>query len=97
LLRVNEVFAQSKVIKLQLSSQVSREVLESFGTVKAVSTYNATLEVPRLEVKARSKAILDQLPVVDFNIEDIPVELPHLVTQRRLPYFHPILPMDCYL
>jgi ABC-2 type transport system ATP-binding protein len=25
-------------------------------------------------VKERSKAILDQLPVVDFNIEDIPVE-----------------------
>jgi ABC-2 type transport system ATP-binding protein len=33
-----------------------------------------TLEVPRPELKERSKAILDGLPVVDFNIEDIPVE-----------------------
>ena len=33
-----------------------------------------TLEVPRVELKERSKAILDRLPVVDFNIEDIPVE-----------------------
>lgn len=71
---VNDVFAQSKVIKLQLSSPVSRETLEIFGQVKEHSEFAATLEVPRLEVKERSKAILDGLPVVDFNIEDIPVE-----------------------
>lgn len=74
LLRVNDVFAQSKVIKLQLSSLVSRQVLEAFGQVKAHSEFTATLQVPRAELKERSKAILDQLPVVDFNIEDIPVE-----------------------
>jgi ABC-2 type transport system ATP-binding protein len=32
------------------------------------------LQVPRQSVKECSKAILDQLPVVDFTIEDIPVE-----------------------
>jgi ABC-2 type transport system ATP-binding protein len=72
--RVNEVFAQSKIIKLQLTSPVGREVLATFGAVKEYSELAATLEVPRLELKDRSKAILDQLPVVDFNIEDIPVE-----------------------
>jgi len=30
--------------------------------------------VPRLQLRARSKAILDQLPVMDFTIADIPVE-----------------------
>jgi ABC-2 type transport system ATP-binding protein len=74
LLRVNDVFAQSKVIKLQLSQPVSREGLAAFGEVKGLSEFTATLEVPRVELKERSKAILDQLPVVDFNIEDIPVE-----------------------
>lgn len=72
--RVNEVFAQSKIIKLQLASPVSRDTLGALGQVKEHSDFAATLEVPRLEVKERSKAILDQLPVVDFNIEDIPVE-----------------------
>ena len=72
--RVNEVFAQSKIIKLQLTSPVSREALAAFGQIKEHTELAATLEVPRLEVKERSKAILDQLPVVDFNIEDIPVE-----------------------
>jgi ABC-2 type transport system ATP-binding protein len=74
LLRVNELFAQSKVIKLQLSGPVSRQVLDAFGQVKEQSEFTATLQVPRFELKERSKAILDQLPVIDFNIEDIPVE-----------------------
>jgi len=74
LLRVNEVFAKSKVIKLQLSDPVDRAVLERFGQVKDVTELSATLEVPRSEVRERSKAILDQLPVLDFTIEDIPVE-----------------------
>ena len=68
------MFAQSKVIRLQLSSPVTSAALAAFGQVKEHSEFAATLEVPRLELKERSKAILDQLPVVDFNIEDIPVE-----------------------
>jgi ABC-2 type transport system ATP-binding protein len=72
--RVNDVFAQSKVIKLQLSGPVDGTALAAFGRVKEHTEFAATLEVPRLELKDRSKAILDGLPVVDFNIEDIPVE-----------------------
>jgi len=74
LLGVNEVFAQSKIIRLQLSTPVTLEDLAVFGRVKEHAELTATLEVPRQELKERSKAILDRLPVVDFNIEDIPVE-----------------------
>ena len=74
LYRVNDVFAQSKVIKLKLTERVSSEMLSRFGVVRECADFNATLEVPRLELKEISKAILDRLPVVDFNIEDIPVE-----------------------
>jgi ABC-2 type transport system ATP-binding protein len=73
--KVNQVFAQSKVIKLQLSVPVSQNVLATFGQVREQSDeLTVTLEVPRIQLKERSKAILDGLPVVDFNIEDIPVE-----------------------
>jgi ABC-2 type transport system ATP-binding protein len=74
LYRVNDLFAQSKIIKLQLSSPVSRVDLAAFGEIKEHAEFFATLQVPRSEVKERSKAILDQLPVLDFNIEDVPVE-----------------------
>jgi ABC-2 type transport system ATP-binding protein len=72
--RVNELFAQSKIIKLQLSEPVSAGLLSSFGQVKEHLDFSATLQIPRSEVKERSKVILDQLPVVDFTIEDVPVE-----------------------
>jgi ABC-2 type transport system ATP-binding protein len=72
--RVNDVFAQSKVIKLQLAGPISHADLAVFGRVTDHSGFTATLEVPRAELKERSKAILDRLPVVDFNIEDVPVE-----------------------
>jgi ABC-2 type transport system ATP-binding protein len=71
---VNDLFAQSKLIKLQLSSPVARADLEVFGEVRELSELAATLAVPRGDLKARSVAILDRLPVLDFNIEDVPVE-----------------------
>lgn len=74
LIGVNELFARSKIIKLKLTEPVHPDVLGRFGSVKECEDFGATLEVPRLELKERSKAILDNLPVVDFNIEDIPVE-----------------------
>ena len=80
---VNDVFAQSKIIKLQLSAPVSAADLGAFGQVKERAEFSATLEVPRSELKERSKAILDRLPVVDFNIEDIPVEEGIALLYRR--------------
>ena len=74
LLRVNEVFAQTKLIRLQLEQSVLPSELAQFGRVKEFGELTATLEVPRADLKLRSMAILDKLPVVDFNIEDIPVE-----------------------
>ena len=54
--------------------EVFRKALEVFGKVKEHAEFTATLEVPRQDLKELSKLILDRLPVVDFNIEDIPVE-----------------------
>jgi ABC-2 type transport system ATP-binding protein len=71
---VNELFAQSKIIKLQLSSPVSQSVLSNFGQVKEYSDFAVTLQVNRQDLRERSKVILDQLPVIDFTIADIPVE-----------------------
>jgi ABC-2 type transport system ATP-binding protein len=86
--KVNDVFAQSKIIRLQLSAPVSPDLLACFGLLKEHADFTATLEVPRLELKERSKAILDQLPVVDFNIEDIPVEegIALLYQRREMAY-----------
>jgi ABC-2 type transport system ATP-binding protein len=86
--RVNALFAESKIIKLQLSTPVSAETLGCFGQVRAHEAFSATLQVPRREVKERSLAILDRLPVVDFNIEDVPVEEGIALLYRRREVAH---------
>ena len=84
--QVNPYFAQFKNIKLILSEEVRQETLAGFGRVKEYTGFTATLEIQRQDLKEISKSILDRLPVVDFNIEDIPVEDGiSLLFQRKAP------------
>ena len=71
---VNELFNQTKLIKLQLSEPVDKSELEGFGEVKEYEGLNAVLAVVREEVRECSKVLLDKVPVIDFTIEDVPIE-----------------------
>lgn len=71
---VNKLFSEKKLIKLQLSSVVEDSLLNKFGSIREYDGLNATLEVNKSELKQFSKLILEEMPVMDFNIEDIPVE-----------------------
>lgn len=72
--KVNEVFSKRKLIKLQLESFVEESVLREFGTIKQYDGLTVTLEVNKSELQKYSKLILDKMPILDFNVEDIPVE-----------------------
>ena len=72
--KVNELFSEKKQIKLQLPSFTQAEEIERFGEVKSFDGYNALIEVNKQALKQTLKDILDTLSVVDFTIEDIPVE-----------------------
>ncbi|NOW06646.1 ABC transporter ATP-binding protein [Clostridium beijerinckii] len=72
--KVNEVFSKTKIIKLQLEVPVKSELLETFGKVKEHSGLNAILEINKTDIRNQSKMMLDKLPILDFNIEDIPIE-----------------------
>lgn len=72
--KVNELFSQKKIVKIQLSEYRDKDAIAAYGTVRQCKGYSATLEVNRNEVKGSLKNILDDLPVIDFNIEDIPIE-----------------------
>jgi ABC-2 type transport system ATP-binding protein len=72
--RVNELFSGKKRIKVQLSEPIEGQRLSLYGELKEAEGFNATLEVDKENLKTVCKRILDDLPVVDFNIENIPVE-----------------------
>ncbi len=72
--KVNELFSERKIMKLQLSEPVDQYLLKQFGILKEYNGLLVTLEVGRANLKELAKTILDKLPVQDFNIEDIPIE-----------------------
>lgn len=71
---INQLFSAQKIIRLQFGEKVDREKLAGFGAVKEFDGISATLAVDRADVKALSLRMLESLPVVDFNIEDVPLE-----------------------
>jgi len=72
--RINDLFSQRKLIKLELSDWVDESVLRGFGELKSYESLSATIEVNKSELKDNSRIILENLPVYDFTVEDIPVE-----------------------
>ncbi|MFC4101443.1 ABC transporter ATP-binding protein [Paenibacillus xanthanilyticus] len=71
---VNEIVNEKKLLKLKFEEPVGREQLARFGIVKEYEIVQATIEVERELLKASTAKILEQLPVLDLNIEDIPIE-----------------------
>lgn len=72
--RVNDAFSGKKLVKVQLTERVAQDELSRYGEVKEFDGFNATIEVDKQDIKPICKSILDDLPVMDFNIENIPVE-----------------------
>lgn len=71
---INNIFNKRKLIKLHLKDWVGEETLKKYGVLKEYDGLNATLEVDKDDLKDYARNILEQIPVQDFNIEDIPIE-----------------------
>ncbi|WP_348620460.1 ABC transporter ATP-binding protein [Paenibacillus polymyxa] len=72
--KVNEVIGARKLLKVRLESPVSNLTLASLGKLRSNSELEAVFELDAEDTLAWSKKILDALPVVDFTIEDVPLE-----------------------
>lgn len=71
---INGILNKSKIIKLQFSRNVLDADLCSYGTVVKNDGFHATLEVDKNEMKKQAQQILLNLPIIDLNIEDTPIE-----------------------
>lgn len=72
--RVNELFHAKKIIKLQFTDEVPRQALIGFGAIMQHDGMNAVMEIDKHDLQRLSKMMLDRFPILDFTIEDIPVE-----------------------
>lgn len=71
---VNGLFAHKKVITLQFETYVKEDVLAYYGIIKSYDGYDVKIEVDKQNINQQAKDILDRFPVVDFTIEDMPIE-----------------------
>lgn len=71
---VNGILGQDKLLKFQVKDTVPREKVEKFGTIDGYENMCYTIRVKKEQVKSCTMALLQELPVQDFSVEDIPVE-----------------------
>ena len=69
-------FADHKLVTIQCekANEISGEQLGRYGEVTEQSTTGITLKVKRDRVIAVCKSLLDDLPVTDIDIQEIPIE-----------------------
>jgi ABC-2 type transport system ATP-binding protein len=67
-------FAKEKIIKATLSKAEGIENLEKIGKVKKLNFPQVTLSVPRETIAAAAAELLQNFPVEDLTIEEIPIE-----------------------
>lgn len=67
-------YAQNKIITLVFDKEVTREELNSYGNVTDFQPLKVTVEVPREQIKQVASRMLQELPVDDLDIAEIPIE-----------------------
>ncbi len=67
-------FATEKLIKLTLSDNKKIKDLDEIGTVKKSFFPEVTISVPRTDVPSKASELLQNFPVTDLTIEEIPIE-----------------------
>lgn len=72
--RINDLFGEQKIIKLQFSEPVAEQRLAKFGRIVRADDYSVVLELPKYRLKEVSRAVLDSFPTIDWTIEDVPIE-----------------------
>lgn len=67
-------FAQEKLIKARLSSENNISELEKIGKIKKLTFPEVILSVPRSTAAVAAAELLQNFPVDDLTIEEIPIE-----------------------
>lgn len=67
-------FAKEKIIKLSLAKEDDLKKLETIGTIKKIAFPQVILSVPRSTIAVAAAEILQNFPVNDLTIEEIPIE-----------------------
>ena len=83
--KINDLFGEHKIVKLQFSEPVAEQRLAKFGKIISADDYSVVLELPKHRLKEVSRAMLDSFPIVDWTIEDVPMRRVYRCSTKRNP------------
>ncbi len=72
--KVVEKYAPYKILKVDFERVVDQEKLAGVGEVMEFSGNQAMIHVPKDEATKKASKLLDQFPVADLTIEELPIE-----------------------
>lgn len=72
--KINETINKLKTIKIHFAEPVCEDAVKKIGNIKEYNGLSATVEVDKNDLKMASQKILNDFDVLDFNVEDIPIE-----------------------
>lgn len=72
--KISDVMGQEKIMKLQFTRQLEESAMAAYGRVNQWDGYSCTLSVGKEEMSQIARRILEDLPISDFNVEDVPIE-----------------------
>ena len=67
-------FAKEKIIKVTLTEEAGLQKIEEIGKVKSIAFPQVILAVPRAAIAVAASELLQNFPVADLTIEEIPIE-----------------------
>jgi ABC-2 type transport system ATP-binding protein len=67
-------FVPAKQVTAVLKEERSEGEMARFGTVQELNTTRVVWEIPRGEVSRRVAEVLNNLPVVDLSVDEMPLE-----------------------
>jgi len=71
---ITHKFAQDKVIKITLSEEIDTKSIVDIGVIKKYAFPYCYITVPRSTVAFAAAELLQKYPIIDLNIEELPVE-----------------------
>jgi len=71
---VNGSLSRKKLLAVKTAQAVEQGMWEAFGQVREQTPYSVVLEVEKEQTKEVLAAILNSMPVEDFNVTEIPLE-----------------------
>jgi ABC-2 type transport system ATP-binding protein len=71
---INGVLKDAKIIKIRFSTHIDKDVLSQIGRIREYAGNYVVLEVDKTRLNEHSKTIMNDMPVVDLNIEEIALD-----------------------